>query len=82
MQAKLKDVKVIIVLRSRCDSKYGIACSIPYEPGKHSQHFCYFHHKEQIYRSRDVFVVYLQKGEYMMKCSQLLLHLNVMNKPQ
>ena len=70
MQAELKDVKVIIVLcckdpgviqKQRSDTTYRIVFSIPYE---HSQHFCYFHRKEQIYRSRDVFVVCLQKGEY------------------
>ena len=53
-----------VIHKRRSDATYGISCSIPYEPGKHSQHFCYFHREEQIYRSRDVFVVFLQKGEY------------------
>ena len=52
-----------VIKARRADATYGTAVSLPFDESKHDQHYrCYIEEHDE-YRCKDVFCVFLQKGE-------------------
>ncbi|XP_019850144.1 PREDICTED: heat shock 70 kDa protein 12A-like [Amphimedon queenslandica] len=52
-----------IIKARRSDATYGIPVTIPFNSEKHDEHYKYFDDEEDIYRCKNVFCVFLEKGE-------------------
>ena len=55
----------------RCDATYGISMAVPFNSEKHDEHYKYFDDEDKIYRCKDVFCVFLEKGE-MAKTDEVI----------
>ena len=52
------------VIKARCaDATYGITVSLPFDESKHDQHYRFYIEERNEYRCKNVFCVFLQKGE-------------------
>ena len=56
-----KDPSVIKARRS--DATYGTACAIPFDGACHNKYYCFFDQEDNIYRTNNVFCVFLEANE-------------------
>ena len=52
-----------LIKARRVDATYGIAVAITFNDDKHDPHYRFYNEEQQCYRCKDVFKVFVQKGE-------------------